>query len=995
MFRKKHRFKTVSSLFKKKLLIKKDHSSILDIHITPAEIKKKIGLFYKSSCFLFLISFIALFYFLVLVSTAPKSFPFLTNKIENYLQENIGRDSKIKDSYVSFTRYGTIKIAVDELHLLYSPQFQEKQEFTIPRVEAEIPLFNLIFFDFKPSKVKIINPKIVLNNSNKSSQNSDIAYETKPSELLAIIYSAIKADNDPIKNLEIENADFLIKGENSDTEILLKKAQIKSKLKNNILTIDSINKISFDKNKPDVNFNANCKLDHKNSIKCGLNIANFETKSIAHLHQKLKFLDQVNSSFNISSSFFFNQKGLGNLIFKIKSNKGDFEFPKFFSQKMHFENLAINGEYHSDLSILSFSEINADFISDGTISPFNMSALFSDFGKENMSSTFDIRIKNVSNDEMEKFWPSFLHHNGIRDWVIKHIKGGVVEDAYAKFVIKKNGENNDLEEIDSLVKFSGFNLNYDDNFPKITDIKGSAVFSKKDMKIKISDGRVLGSKISDAIVEIPDFSADIAVLNISGKSLGSASDSLKHADNSKKFANEVEKYLNGDSQNNFDIRIPLSESITLKDSYIAIDSTIANLKNEYVKGNVKIATKKNVNSNDFVTKIDLTSANLSYDKIDVEKKFGIRGGLDLVVSFAKKNRIDLKNISLWKQESLSKLSNKTANISGNININMSPFYVSMVNLRNYNFGKNDYSILYSANKKSSLQKISIKGKNFNLEPFIENKFFAAKSNDFSKIELQVSLNKLGLIKNKSIYNFSLYLNCSVGFCYNGTLKGNYSKNELIAFQISKKSENDFSEVSGRISDIGYLAEALDISDKILGGDVKVNFINKSVNKRPVLIGDVSIDNDITIFESAAVKKLAKNTLFSSIKDKIFSSEKIIFNSVKIEFDLQDHLLNLKSLIANNYKIGITAKGVINLGDDNYQIRGMIVPGFIINNLFGIGNIPILGNVVSGLLTGGEGGGLFGIRYEYIKRKDDLEPQFNTNKVSAFVPTTIRNLFDKI
>ena len=111
--------------------------------------------------------------------------------------------------------------------------------------------------------------------------------------------------------------------------------------------------------------------------------------------------------------------------------------------------------------------------------------------------------------------------------------------------------------------------------------------------------------------------------------------------------------------------------------------------------------------------------------------------------------------------------------------------------------------------------------------------------------------------------------------------------------------------------------------------------------------------------------------------------------------MKDRIIGLDSLIANNYKIGITAKGDINLSDDSYEIKGMIIPGFIINNLFGMGKIPVIGNVISGLLTGGEGGGLFGIRYEYKKENSEKDPTFKTNKVSAFVPTTIRNLFDAI
>ncbi len=44
-------------------------------------------------------------------------------------------------------------------------------------------------------------------------------------------------------------------------------------------------------------------------------------------------------------------------------------------------------------------------------------------------------------------------------------------------------------------------------------------------------------------------------------------------------------------------------------------------------------------------------------------------------------------------------------------------------------------------------------------------------------------------------------------------------------------------------------------------------------------------------------------------------------------------------------------------------------------------------------TGGEGGGVFGIKYEYIKNKGDKDGKLTTNKVSSFVPSTIQNLFD--
>jgi hypothetical protein len=159
-------------------------------------------------------------------------------------------------------------------------------------------------------------------------------------------------------------------------------------------------------------------------------------------------------------------------------------------------------------------------------------------------------------------------------------------------------------------------------------------------------------------------------------------------------------------------------------------------------------------------------------------------------------------------------------------------------------------------------------------------------------------------------------------------------------------------------------------------------------------GEAYIKDQVTIYDNSSVKKLAKNNLFLRVKDKIFSSDKVIFSTVKMEFELYKSVLELKSLVANNYKIGITAKGYINLKSDLYDIKGKIVPGFIINNLFGIGKIPLLGSLVSGILTGGEeGGGIFGVRYSYVKTPSDKEAQFETSAVSSFVPTTISNLFE--
>lgn len=990
-------------------------------HKSHRKPKKKIGLFYRINFFVLLLVSIVLGYFVILVSSSPKSFPIVKEKAESILREKFGEETAIDNSYISFTRYGTLKVALTSVKIIYAAPGLEKQVFIIPRLESEFSLFNFLILRFHPSKIKIINPDIVMDDLRKLQQQPGEEVLNQPSQISFIInlLSSIRKGEIPIKDFEIENAKLRIKGQEISTEILIKKSQIHTSIKKESLNISSVNKISFDEKSNDVDFNSSCQLSKNDALKCDITLSNFVTDSIANLHPNLNLLNKINANLNASASFAINDGDMSNIIFKAKAKEGSFELPDFFSQKIDFANFAIQGEYDNKLGILDLSAIDADFFSDvkdeqknAVKSHLAMSLVISDF-KNPQSKNFDfyIKLQNVLNDEMEKFWPSSLSEQGIRDWVISHVKGGVIKNAYAKFSITSNEKSNILNSITSEVIFSGFNLEYDQEFPPLSNVSGIANFTKDGMKVSILSGDVLSSKISDGVVAIDDFNAPITMLKISGKSKGAAADGLKHASYKTEFATEIEKYLNGDSQNDFDIRIPL-QNTDLKNTYIAVNSTISGLDNGYVRGGVIVNSKKDFNSTNFVTNIDLTAAELVAKTFDIEKKSNVESGLDLVVSIKDPKNILLKNISLWKKEPIEQKNQKKKlpaqkateqisdqfkmiKITGDAEFATAPFLVKSLNFKNDNFGKNNYTFSYKVSKEKSDQKLSIKGQQFNLGSFIEGKFFqnSAEDKSIANSQIQIAVNNLALMRGKSIKDFNLSLNCREKFCYRGLLKGNYGKKQSINLRADTKPKNDFVSIDGRITDIGYVAEALGISNVISSGDAKVELQNKIVDKKPVLSGEISIDSDITIYESPTVKRLAKNDLFSQVKDKIFSSEKTTFNFVKLEFDIQGDVLTIKSLVANNYKIGITAKGALNLKEGTYEIKGMIIPGFLINNLFGIGKIPILGNVISGLLTGGEGGGLFGIKYTYIKNKNDKEGVFETNKVTAFVPSTIQNLFD--
>lgn len=983
-----------------------------DVKIAAKKIKKKIDLFYKVSLFILLTFSVVLAYFVILVSTTPKSFSFVTNEIREKLHKNYGDAVVFDDAYISFTRYGTLKISVKNLKISNQAVDTKKHQFLIPQIEAEFSLLNLINSSFVPRKIKIYDPEIKLDdlwNSSPLAQNS--VAEINPLEVVVGALAQIKGERLLTKNFEIENARLIFNSAEGSKEILIKKSQIRTFSKNDVLYISSLNRLNFSDTKNDVELNSSCQLAQYNALKCDLFLVNFVANSIADLHPELKPLDQIDAMLNAGVSFVIDSGKLHNFSFKADAKSGNFSFPELFGERLFFSDFSAKGEYDDGLAILNLSEIKSDFMMHNDADVANlqsatlkthldMSLLISNLkNRQNIRSDFYIKLRNAPTNELEKLWPVYLNDNGVRQWVIEHINNGIINEAYTRFSLAKQGEKNVLEKIDAEMSFVGLDLKYGEDFPKITAINGTAKFSLKDMKIAISAGNVLNSKIYDSKVEIDDFNAPVTMLKIFGKSKGDASDSLKHAEGSQKFAAMVEKYLNGNSQNDFNIQIPLDYEPSLKHAYIAVNSAISGLKNDYVKGALDVALKKDFASEKFVTSINLTGAELNLKDFNIDKNSGEEGILGFDITFPAPQKLELSNILLRKKKRLTsakKAKFVDAKISGNVSVNTAPFAITSVNLRNENFGRNSYQLSYGIGKKGLATKLAIRGQILDLAPFIQNKFAAFSSgNNAGDLNTQIAVDTLLLANSKAVRNFYFALKCSGQFCYSGAVKGSYSKKQQsILLHLDKKPEENFARLEGQITDLGYLAEALGIYNLVSGGNAHLKLQHKVVNKKPLLEGVVNFSDSITIYENTAVKRLATNNLFSKIRDKIFSEDKTIFDSMKLEFALQNNVIDIKSFVANNYKIGITAKGTVDLKNNAYQIKGMIVPGFIVNNLFGIGKIPLLGNVV-GLLTGGEGGGLFGIRYEYVKKAGDKEATFETSKVSSFVPTTIKNLFDLI
>ena len=177
--------------------------------------------------------------------------------------------------------------------------------------------------------------------------------------------------------------------------------------------------------------------------------------------------------------------------------------------------------------------------------------------------------------------------------------------------------------------------------------------------------------------------------------------------------------------------------------------------------------------------------------------------------------------------------------------------------------------------------------------------------------MYINVYKCIILNNqKTLDKVDISLNCSNYFCEEGKIEANIAdeKNILdkaIDIKIIKQDSANI-VIKGKISNLGYLAEALNISDKIGDGSIVIDIAGNGQGLNPNFKGNINLDKSITFYESKQIKDLTKDGLFSKIKDKIFANNKVIvaaffghfktFNMTHCtSYSTVHHLYSIKSL----------------------------------------------------------------------------------------------------
>lgn len=180
---------------------------------------------------------------------------------------------------------------------------------------------------------------------------------------------------------------------------------------------------------------------------------------------------------------------------------------------------------------------------------------------------------------------------------------------------------------------------------------------------------------------------------------------------------------------------------------------------------------------------------------------------------------------------------------------------------------------------------------------------------------------------------------------------------------------------GMAPDFGKLMSYLNISDKFIGGHLK---LQANQTEAGLIQGKILTDKTEIADPGFLIQALSILGIVDAIRGK-----NMVFDEIHVPFELNpEGDLKVDDGYAAGSNLGVTFKGTVNL--DNVDIAGSVIPAYLVNSL--PGKIPLIG----ALFREGEGGGLLGVKYSVTGKPTKTEVEFHP--LSSIVPGALGYIF---
>ena len=954
----------------------------------------------------FILFFIILF-IIIYLSIRPRQI----EKFNNYMTSKIiNSDKNAIVSFASATLHLDPKLGLQ--YKITDFSYKNINEINIQTININIDFVKLLYGNLFINKIELRNGHGVFYNKNNNKQeNKKIEIEedfiNKINRITKDIYNiALK-----IKEINIINITADVITKDKKNKIILSNYKSQSNIKYNKLFLTQHLKLKLNNQKFPLLYNSYCSIYSKNS-NCHLKLKHLnltDFKDFFYNETKLyEYTSNIKGLLNIDIEFNFNSKnGITDGKFIINSNIGSFYLKDFFEQKIIYSKLSLLGIFNNNFRNISINSLKTKLNDVDFLMGLDLSLM-----KDNISLDLLFGIKNISFQKLNQLWPINLGTDDVRPWVLSHIISGKSPQATATMNIKYFTDENKkdksgLQHIYSEVELENALLNYSNTFPTISNINGLAIFTENDMLINIDEAKVLNSNISNSSVKI-DFTKQNKDVIIDINAKGPIADLFIHID--KDDATNIKEKLNRFiedyyTNSNIKLNIPLINNLDFNMISINVNSNLKNKINSVLKNssNINLTFNKKKNKNILYGNIDFTNSYIEYLYLNFIKpsktKFSINYKLELdePMLFLTELKPISKNISFIADGSFNLFDGR-----------------NKINIRDIKYNQSDYSIYFESNTADyiNINEILITGEQIDYSNILDNiskspstkiknkdtnkkniKQIKIKENKVDNIlDIKANINKF--IFNNDKYLFSPIINLKLinddidvfelhSFITKQIhLNGNLNKKE----KLIELSSNNFGEIFNTFG----------LINKIYGGSGMIALNTSKLINDGILVGNIKIDNKFLLqFNDTLRTKFSTDLLtydeyFNGLKDSLGKSNQITIDKLSADFILKNNILTFKDIIADSKDIHfqMLALGFINIVSGEIKLSGLLVPFSLVNSLFGISKIPLIGDI----LFGKQNSGLFASNFLIYKKNTKKDMDIKISKTSMFMPGAIRKLF---
>ncbi len=192
-------------------------------------------------------------------------------------------------------------------------------------------------------------------------------------------------------------------------------------------------------------------------------------------------------------------------------------------------------------------------------------------------------------------------------------------------------------------------------------------------------------------------------------------------------------------------------------------------------------------------------------------------------------------------------------------------------------------------------------------------------------------------------------------------------------------------IAFRADDAGFAWKAFTGADNIVGGSATAD---GTWRMGPPSIAQFNLHmRDFRVVRVPAMAHLLGSVASLTGFVEMLNGEGISFSSLDAPVTMNADTVAFEQARMAGPTLGLTANGNYNMGHDDLDVDGVVVPSYGLNSV--LGNVPILGN----LLTSRRGEGVIGMTYAV--NGPVAAPRVGVNPLSALTPGILRRIFEPI